>query len=623
VRSEAETSDDRLERRIRELTQALRREERISRALREVGSALGSTLDLDALLELILNKLTDVVEADRSALYLLDESRQELVSRFVIGEQVRSVRMKLGHGLAGSVAKSGQPVRVKRAYEDPRFERDWDVLTGYKTTSMMAAPLKNHQGRTIGVIQVLNKKSGEEFTDEDEAIVTSLSMQAAVAIDNSRLFLSLIQKNKQLSDTTEQLERRIRDLSLLFDLERAMARATTIEDLVRACLDQLLDACDARGGAVLIAAEETGDLVAYGQINDPLADLFRVGMKTGEGILGKVMATSEPLWGVPGAEAIPAPLASFEGRFGFPLKSVLAVPLDGETHTIGALALYNRRDDSPFDKDDFAILRLVAANVSTAVRLFAASTAREREERLTTIGRLLSQVTHDFKSPMTVISGYVQLMAETDDRQKRQEHCEEVLRQFDILTAMQREVLEFARGERTIFVRKVYLKKFFADMSRQVEVEIGKKPIELELLVDSKVVARFDEGRIARAIHNLSRNAIEAMDRDGGKLTLEGRMEGSDLVLGVRDTGPGIPPQIEGRLFQSFVTMGKKEGTGLGLAIVKKIAEEHGGSVGVSSSPSGAYFWLRLPQQSPKDVVTAERARKSRPSQRGGLPKNQ
>lgn len=106
-------------------------------------------------------------------------------------------------------------------------------------------------------------------------------------------------------------------------------------------------------------------------------------------------------------------------------------------------------------------------------------------------------------------------------------------------------------------------------------------------------------------------------------MTIEGRMEGSDLVLGVRDTGPGIPAQIEGRLFQSFVTMGKKDGTGLGLAIVKKIAEEHGGSVGVSSSPNGAYFWLRLPQQTPNDVVSAERARKSRPSQRGGLPKNQ
>jgi signal transduction histidine kinase/putative methionine-R-sulfoxide reductase with GAF domain len=621
VRSEAETSDERLERRIRELTLALRREERISRALREVGSALGSTLDLDALLELILNKLTDLVEADRSTLYLLDESRQELVSRYVVGEQVKSIRMKIGHGLAGTVAKGGKAVRVRRAYEDPRFERDWDILTGYKTTSMLAAPLKNHLGRTIGVIQVLNKQGGEEFTDEDEAIVSSLSMQAAVAIDNSRLFLSLIQKNKQLSDTTEQLERRVRDLSLLFDLERAMARVTTIEDLVRACLDRLIDACDARGGAVLLAADDSGDLVAYGQPSDPFAELFRVGIKSGEGILGSVAARSEPL--LASGEEMPAISPRFEGRFEFPIKSVLAVPLDGETQTIGAIALYNKRDDGAFAQEDFAILRLVAANVSTAVRLFSASTAREREERLTTIGRLLSQVTHDFKSPMTVISGYVQLMAEADDRAKRQEYSEVILRQFDQLTAMQREVLEFARGERSIFVRKVFMRKFFADIAHEIELELAKRPIELQMVVDSKLVARFDEGRVARALHNLSRNAIEAMGEAGGRLTIEARLEGSDLVIVVRDTGPGIPAEIEGRLFQSFVTMGKKDGTGLGLAIVKKIAEEHGGSVGVSSSREGAAFVLRLPQPS-REAPQAERGKKSRPSQRqGGLPKNQ
>ena len=621
MRSEAETSDDRLERRIRELTLSLRREERISRALREVGSALGSTLDLDALLELILNKLTDLVEADRSSLYLLDETRQELVSRFVVGEQVKSIRMKIGHGLAGSVAKTGQAVRVRRAYDDPRFERDWDVLTGYKTTSMLAAPLKNHLGRTIGVIQVLNKKSGEEFTDEDEAIVSSLSMQAAVAIDNSRLFLSLIQKNKQLSDTTEQLERRVRDLSLLFDLERAMARVTTLEDLVRACLEQLIETCDARGGGLLLAADDSGDLVAYGQPSDPFAELFRVGIKSGEGVLGAVMANAEPLKST-AADGMPAPSPRFEGRFDFPIKSVLAVPLDGETQTIGAIALYNKRDDGAFAEEDFAILRLVAANVSTAVRLFSASTAREREERLTTIGRLLSQVTHDFRSPMTVISGYVQLMAEADDRAKRQEYSEEILRQFDQLTAMQREVLEFARGERTIFVRKVYMRKFFADIARQLEIELAGQPVELEMVVDSKLVARFDEGRVARAIHNLARNAIEAMGERGGRLTVEAKLEESDLVIRVRDTGPGIPAEIEGRLFQSFVTLGKKDGTGLGLAIVKKIAEEHGGTVGVSSTAQGATFWLRMPQPS-REGPQAERGKKSRPASRLGASKAQ
>jgi hypothetical protein len=89
-------------------TLALRHEERVSQALREVGIALGTTFDLDDLLELILGKLTELVEADRATLYLLDESHDELVSRMVVGEQVRSIRMKVGHGIAGWWRRPGR-----------------------------------------------------------------------------------------------------------------------------------------------------------------------------------------------------------------------------------------------------------------------------------------------------------------------------------------------------------------------------------------------------------------------------------------------------------------------------------------------------------------------------------
>jgi signal transduction histidine kinase/putative methionine-R-sulfoxide reductase with GAF domain len=592
-----------------ELLAALRREERVSAALREVGIALGSTLDLDDLLELILEKLTLLVDADRATLYLLDESKRELVSRLVVGGEVRSVRMKVGHGLAGAVAATGKPIRVRDASRDPRFERDWDLLIGYRTTSMLAAPLKNHLGRTIGVIQVLNKTTGDEFTDADEDILTALSTQAAVAIDNSRLFLSLIQKNKQLSDATDQLERRVRDLSLLFELERATARATSFDELVRAALERITSACDARAAALSIAAEETGDLVAYLLDRERTKDLLRIGVKASEGALGHVMATSSEL--LISAEATHDARLSkrVEGRLGFVVESLIAAPLDGEAEPIGGIALYNPKGSRPFDAEDQAMLRLVAANVSTAVRLFTSNDAREREERLTSIGRLLSQVIHDFKSPMTVISGCVQLMAETDDRDKRQEYSEEILKQFDVLGAMQREVLEFARGERSTFVRKVYMRKFFADLAKQITLEIEGRPIELSMEVDSKMVARFDEGRVARAIHNLARNAIEAMGDQGGRLSISAKLERSELVIRVSDTGPGVPKEIEGRLFQSFVTARKKDGTGLGLAIVKKIADEHGGSVSVHSSANGASFVLTLPQGG--EQPPSQRPRKS------------
>jgi signal transduction histidine kinase len=578
------------------LADALRREQRISRALREVGTALGTTLDLDDLLELILGRITELLEADRATLYLLDEAKDELISRIVVGGEVRSIRMKVGHGIAGLVAQSGEPIRVDDAYRDPRFEKEWDLLTGYRTTNMLAAPLRNHLGRTIGVLQVLNKRGADGFTTDDEAIASALSTQAAVAIDNSRLVLSLIQKNRQLIDTKEQLERKFRELSLLFELERATARATSIEELVWVALEQAAGASDSRGALLRLADDETGDLVEYLYDREAAQGLSRHPAKSGEGLLGRAMRDGEPI-------VVPGELSKTDSQpLVFPATSALSLALEGEDGSLGAIGVFSAGEDRLLGDTDVGLLRLVAANVSTAVRLFNASRARERGERLTSIGRLLSQVIHDFKSPMTVMSGYVQLMADADDRMQRQEYSELILKQFDVLTAMQREVLEFARGDRSIFVRRVYLRKFFAEMGGQLGIEVshsGGPPIELKVHVDSKLVARFDEARVARAIHNLARNAIEAMRDKGGTLGIVGELRGTDLAITVSDTGPGIPKEIEGRLFQSFVTAGKKGGTGLGLAIVRKIAEEHGGRVDLESSKSGSRFTLVLPQGRP------------------------
>jgi signal transduction histidine kinase len=580
---------------LTELRHALAREERIARALREVGNALGTTLEIDDLLELILGRLTELLEADRSTLYLLDELAGDLVSRIVVGHEVRSIRIKVGHGIAGIVAKTGKPIRIRDAYKDPRFEPEWDLLSGFRTTTMLAAPLKNHLGRTIGVIQVLNKRTADEFTFEDEAILSALSTQAAVAIDNSRLFLTLTQKNRQLLETKVQLEHRVKDLEILFELERATARAASVEELCTAALLAAAKATEARGASILLAEDGSGDLVQYVCDAESPGKLDRFGIKSGEGFLAHAMVADREVRSM-NARQSPFFNPRVEGRFPFPVNSVAALALEGDGAALGALGVFTKRSGRAFGDQDSSLLALVTANVSTAVRLFNASSARERSERLTSIGRLLSQVIHDFKTPMTVISGYVQLLVGIDDRKQRDDYARQILKQFDVLTAMQREVLEFARGERTVFIRRVYLNKFFNDIRQQLGHEIDGRAIELEIDVDSKLVARFDEAKMARAIHNLTRNAVEAMADGGGRLTLRAGLQGSDLVVAVSDTGPGIPKEIEGRLFQSFVTAGKEDGTGLGLAIVKKIVEEHAGTVTVHSSGRGATFEMRLPQ---------------------------
>jgi len=619
---------------MKDLEERLARAEKTAKALQDVGLALGSILDLDQLLELILQKITELLEADRATLYLLDEQRQRLLSRIIIGDEARSIELPMGAGIAGHVAKVGRTVRVKDAYRDRRFDRTWDEVTGYRTRSILAAPMKNHVGRTIGVVQVLNKRSGEEFSQHDEELLEALATQAAISIDNSRLFLSVIQKNMQLVETKEQLEHRVSDLKLLFDLESAMGRAATMEELAGAVITEAARTCEAGAGAMLVDEAEAGvflyvvdlageapggdgdgeawDVESGGPASAPAPEVKRIAVKRGEGLIGWVMSHGEAV-SVPGEGdgAGPSSAADRERRpeimepriaqaLGAEVTTAIAVPLEGEEDAaIGAAALYNSRRPQGFSRDDRALLRLVSANASTALRLFRSRIERERTERLTSIGRLLSGVMHDMRTPLTVISGYVQLMSTAPDQATREEHARLILKQFDAISAMQREVLEFARGERSILLRKVYLTKFFGDLEKQLAQEIAGSNVTLSLELEDRGVARFDEAKMTRLMHNLVRNAAEAMQPGGGKITIRAVREGGDLVVSVADTGRGIPKEIEERLFQSFVTAGKRGGTGLGLAIVKKIVDEHGGTIHVASSEKGAKFTIRLPHEGP------------------------
>ncbi len=603
-----------LEAKVAELDALLQRSERTVKALRDVGLALGSTLDLDQLLELILRKIADLLEADRATLYLLDEHRQRLLSRIIIGDEAKSIELPVGCGVAGHVAKYGQTIRIKDAYRDRRFSRHWDEMTGYRTRSVLAAPMKNHVGRTIGVIQVLNKRgalpgSFDEFSQHDEELLTALATQAAVSIDNSRLFLSVIQKNMQLVETKEQLEHRVADLKLLFELESSMARASTFEDLARAVVSEAARACGAQAGGLMVDEGEEGVFLYFIDTSrGQPTEVRRLGVRRGEGIVGLAMRTNEAQH-LPPAESASSqspPVSSRLGSaLGLQVKSAIAMPLEGPDETpIGALALYNATRPGGFSQDARALLRLISANASTAVRLYLERLDRERSHRLTSIGRLLSGVMHDLKTPLSVVSGYVQLMARTEDVKTRAEQAQAIASQFDVIASMQREVLEFARGERSILIRKVFLEKFFGDIERQIARELEGTKVRLVTEIKDRGFARFDEVKVQRLLGNLVRNAIEAMAERGGVLTIRVERDDDDLVIVVADTGRGIPQDIQHRLFKSFVTSGKAGGTGLGLSIVKKIAQEHHGTVSVDSSSDGTTFVVRLPQSDQEGVIS-------------------
>ncbi len=167
---------------------SLAREVERYRAVFDVTRALGGTLDLDQLLTLTIEKITAVMDADRSSLFLIDWETEELWSKVAQGVRFMELRFPMSAGLAGAVATSGEPLNIPDAYEDERFSKGWDKRTGYRTRSVLCVPMTNKAGERIGVIQVLNKKNGGAFTDDDQEMLAALAGMVAVAVENSQLY---------------------------------------------------------------------------------------------------------------------------------------------------------------------------------------------------------------------------------------------------------------------------------------------------------------------------------------------------------------------------------------------------------------------------------------------------
>lgn len=161
-------------------------------ALREVSLVLTSERDLNRLLELIMEKATEILRADRSTLYLVEEGQpsadgkgRRLFSRVIQGAQ--QIRLPLNEkSIAGFVALTGRVINLEDAYSDPRFNPSFDERFRYRTRSVLAVPMRNPKGEIIGVMQALNKKEAPRFDREDEEIFLAFSTYAAIAVENAR-----------------------------------------------------------------------------------------------------------------------------------------------------------------------------------------------------------------------------------------------------------------------------------------------------------------------------------------------------------------------------------------------------------------------------------------------------
>jgi signal transduction histidine kinase len=376
-------------------------------------------------------------------------------------------------------------------------------------------------------------------------------------------------------------------------LQRLADRVLEAADLpaIARCLTlELRDALAARAATLLVwdrrlESFETVALDESGRIRRNRAPAAEPGAPT-------------PRWLLSDGELLETPGHTGDG---------ILVPLLARSGVAGTLVLTaptaRRR---PVTQSEAALVSLIAARAAIALENHAYQHELIASERLAALGTMAGMLAHDFRGPMTVIRGYAETLLEPGvaEREVRQ-RAALIVEAADRLERMTTETLDFARGAERLVLRPVSVGVLLEEVAATIEQELPGLTVVRDIRVPAGQRAALDVDKLRRAVSNIAGNARQAMG-GAGLLTLSARVapaqdEGPPewLLVELADEGPGVPPEIRERVFEPFVTLGKKHGTGLGLAVARRFVEDHGGRLELLPDQPpplhGARFRLTLP----------------------------
>lgn len=556
--------------------------------LYEISTLLNTPLASDKLLHLVLGIAVKGLKASHGSLLLLDENGKHLryqAATYRLKRDSRDLRIAMGQGIAGWVALHGKPRRIEDAQQGTQAVRNRG-----RVRSEMAAPLML-EGKVIGVICVDNALP-RAFGRDDQDLLLALAAQASKVIQNTRLYEQLKQRAEELETLLTVGQTIVSSLDLKEVLQRIVREAVRLTQ-TRLCSLMLLD----NTGRELSIRAVYGSSQQY--VRKPNLQVF-------DSLLGQAVLTRRPLCVLDVKQEPRYKFSYLAAREG--LCSLLSVPLLYEGNPIGVLNVYTDRPHV-FQKEEVNILVALASLSAIAIekarlyeRVMMAEEYVRKNEKLSLLGGIAAEVAHEIRNPMAVINMLIHSMEQDmDSGDPKRRDVEIIRRKLAQANQMVTQLLDVTR-------------------SGQPRLE----PVEPNALLEGlllvmrhrftlkniKVVTRFQEGlptlmadpiRLEQAFLNLIFNATEAMP-EGGVLTLTTQQvpaahagESTRLAVSIRDTGVGISPEQQRRLFEPFFTL-RPMGVGLGLSIVQRAVKDHHGSIRVKSRPGkGSLFVVEFP----------------------------
>jgi signal transduction histidine kinase len=563
--------------------------------LNELTRQLTSTLELEPLLQNILENAVSILNCEAGSLFLVDEQTDDLIFKVTVGPpssaELIGQRVPAGSGIVGRAAMTRQPVVENQAQTSPAHFTAPQRQTGFTSKSLLAVPLM-FKDRVIGVIEVINRKDGLPFVEDDKTLLSAFAGQAAVGIENARLFTL----------TDQELATRVEELSVMQRIGRELNASLEISRAMRITLEWAMRQSKAEAGLIGMIAGEKLRIMAeqgYKDLKVRFADdILPLDMPA----INSAVQTSQPqqVSLQSGIETGILPGAHTQ----------IVVPIRREGNVIGLLLLESVSDS----QQDVAFLNRLSDQAAIAIS--NAQLYEEVQQANDAKSEFVSFVAHELKNPMTSIKGYTELLAAgavgpINEMQNNFLHTiRSNVERMSTLVSDLNDNSKIEAGRLRLDYKAVKLSEVIDEVIRSTNRQIEEKKQEIKVLVpDSLPNVWADQTRVTQVLTNLVSNSYKYTP-EGGKITIGAAASANQwdpagaaqvVHIWVEDNGIGISAEDQQKVFSKFFRSDDQKareapGTGLGLNITKSLVEMQGGQIWFESEfRKGTTFHFTVP----------------------------
>ena len=382
----------------------------------------------------------------------------------------------------------------------------------------------------------------------------------------------------ELERTLESSRVQVEKLNLLIDAAKTVNSTLDLDRLLDVILEAAIKSIAADRGTLYLVDELKSEIWSKALRG---TEVIEIRLPIGKGLSGYVAKTGETI-NIPDAHNDPRWNPDVDKKSGYRTNNMLCMPMQNrDGKIIGVFQMLNKKG-GPFTTQDEEFINALSIHASIAIENARLAQEMINNERLSAVGRMASTIIHDIKNPMGMLRVYAQVMKKKSGNEEAAKLADEMIHQVDRFVNMAQEILDFSRGVSATNIEETEFGEVMEGVLAFIEKDLTKRNIKLEKNLNFPGKVKIDQDKIVRVFYNIASNAADAMPT-GGTLTVTTEDAGGMVKVDFKDTGTGMPEEVKRKIFEPFVTYGKKHGTGLGMAIVKKVMDDHKGKIEIET----------------------------------------